>query len=378
MISNNTKVEIFGLNISHLSRPVQFMAFALGVFAFTVVYGCLQELIAVKLMNRRLALFLATLQFAGYAFWSYVLAKLRLNLTSNDNQEENKGSVPFEFYFRLSILRAIDVGMTNMSMQYLNYPAKTLIKSSRVVFTMLTGIVINQRRYNLLDYMTVLLIVIGLVVFLHADSKASIFHPVGVAMLTTSLICDGIINNLSECAMNNYKVGHDEFLFRLYSIAFVAMALVAHVKGELLDGIHFLSVPGTLLEIDAGHPPTCSTLLKIVVVALFATTGLFGSSCAAAITKYFSALSMSIVSTTRKAMTLFLSFALFHNACTPEHISGICIFLSALTAKSIRAGRKPSKQHHSSNELIKEELMSSLLSITRRKKQNFLKRFESG
>lgn len=64
--------------------------------------------------------------------------------------------------------------------------------------------------------------------------------------------------------------------------------------------------------------------------------GFFGSSCSAAITKNFGALTMSITSTARKATTLFLSFMLFDNECTLEHIGGIVVFISALTAKSLR------------------------------------------
>ena len=36
-------------------------------------------------------------------------------------------------------------------------------------------------------------------------------------------------------------------------------------------------------------------------------------------------------------MTLFLSFALFGNVCTVEHIVGIIFFIVGLTAKSLRA-----------------------------------------
>ena len=68
--------------------------------------------------------------------------------------------------------------------------------------------------------------------------------------------------------------------------------------------------------------------------------GFFGSSCSAAITKNFGALTMSITSTARKATTLFLSFMLFDNECTFEHVVGIVVFISALTAKSLRRKNK--------------------------------------
>ena len=68
--------------------------------------------------------------------------------------------------------------------------------------------------------------------------------------------------------------------------------------------------------------------------------GFFGSSCSAAITKNFGALTMSITSTARKAATLFLSFVLFDNACTFQHIGGMFVFISALLAKSVRRKNK--------------------------------------
>ena len=68
--------------------------------------------------------------------------------------------------------------------------------------------------------------------------------------------------------------------------------------------------------------------------------GFFGSSCSAAITKNFGALTMSITSTARKATTLFLSFMFFDNNCTLEHLAGIVVFISALTAKSLRRKNK--------------------------------------
>ncbi len=72
-------------------------------------------------------------------------------------------------------------------MKYLNYPAKTLIKSSRVIFTMLLGLVIGKKKYKRTDYIMVIMLVVGLALFLHADMHTSaVFHPIGVAMLVSS------------------------------------------------------------------------------------------------------------------------------------------------------------------------------------------------
>ena len=134
----------------------------------------------------------------------------------------------------------------------------------------------------------------------------------------------------------------------MYSIALVAISAAAAVKGDLREGLVWLSQPGTFDEYTSGADnPTWSVGGKVTVMVLFSSMGFFGSSCSAAITKNFGALTMSITSTARKATTLFLSFFLFHNVCTPEHIIGIVLFIVALTTKSLRRGRKgkKSKKH---------------------------------
>lgn len=145
--------------------------------------------------------------------------------------------------------------------------------------------------------------------------------------------------------MSHYGVGQDEFIFRMYSIALVAITSAAIMNGDLREGIIFLMNPGTYAEQLENTPledRSYSSSSKLIILVLFSTMGFFGSSCSAAITKNFGALAMSITSTARKATTLFLSFLLFDNKCTFEHIVGIFVFISALTAKSMR--RKGKKQ----------------------------------
>jgi UAA transporter family len=155
---------------------------------------------------------------------------------------------------------------------------------------------------------------------------------------------------MSERIMNQYGVGQDEFIFRMYSIALVAIIGAAGVKGDLLDGMAWILQPGTYDE-QVNNVPleqrSWSPAAKMALMALFSSMGFFGSSCAAAITKQFGALSMSITSTARKATTLFLSFLLFDNECTSQHIVGIVVFISALTAKSVR--RKGKKRRDDNN-----------------------------
>lgn len=242
-------------------------------------------------------------------------------------------------------------------MQYINYPAKTLMKSSRVVFTMIFGVLIQRKVYKRADYLIVVMMVAGLATFMHADASSSaVFHHMGVIMLIISLFCDGAISNVSETIMNQHGVGQDEFIFRLYSIALMAITAAAAVKGDFTAGMLWMFQPGTYQQFLDNAPMeerTWSVPGKIIIMVLFSSMGFFGSSCSAAITKNFGALTMSITSTARKATTLFLSFFLFHNVCTFEHIVGIAMFITALTAKSLR------RRHHTNEKIKKKKYRKS-------------------
>ena len=376
---------VLGINLTNYTRQSQFLISAIGTFNFSLLYGYLQELISVTLCHRKLGLFLALMQFMGYTILSYWFKRLESRggvnscaglkkkcssspASSAANDTESFGrmvrrlrsdqqsppsstastiaTVPLELYIGLSILRAIDLGMTNMAMQYVNYPAKTLMKSTRVVFTMIFGVIVTKKRYGVADYSIVMLMVTGLGMFMHADAKSSaVFQPIGIIMLIISLLCDGAISNLSEALMNQYDVGQDEFIFRLYSIATCFIFIAAVMKGDFVDGMAYLTRPGTLQEMEEGMDPTWSVSGKILTMVLFSTTGFLGSSCSAAITKSFGALTMSITSTARKATTIFLSFALFPNECTVEHVSGIFLFIASLVAKSLRASKRGYHHH---------------------------------
>lgn len=199
-------VLVFGTDISHLPRQSQFLLCASGVFFFSLLYGFLQELISVQLVNRQLGLFLATVQFIGYTLLSFLMRtyvyqsqkkkKRKLNSKASDMSASTKTSnsaaplvVPFALYLGLSLLRAVDLGMTNLAMQYINYPAKTLMKSSRIVFTMFFGVLITKKRYKFMDYFVAMCIVAGLVIFMHADANSSaVFQPLGVVMLVSVFI----------------------------------------------------------------------------------------------------------------------------------------------------------------------------------------------
>ena len=71
------------------------------------------------------------------------------------------------------------------------------MKSSRVVFTMIFGVFITHKKYNLIDYTIVFCMVIGLAIFMHADAASSaVFQPLGVVMLVCFEYRDPLVYRL--------------------------------------------------------------------------------------------------------------------------------------------------------------------------------------
>jgi drug/metabolite transporter (DMT)-like permease len=226
--------------------------------------------------------------------------------------------------------------LTNLALAYLNYPLKTLLKSSRVISTMLIGCWLQKKSYRVVDCVTVACMVLGLCVFLRADATSDtiVFHWFGVLLLVISNLCDGAIVNVSEGVMKEYNVCQDEFIFQVYSLATCAVAVVAAMVGELDEGVLWMSTPGTYQDFVHEEPESSwSVPRKWAVVLLFGLSGYMALYFTQTLVKHFGALTMSITTTSRRATTMFLSFFLFDNLLTATHLIGMFLFGVGLTGK---------------------------------------------
>jgi adenosine 3'-phospho 5'-phosphosulfate transporter B3 len=123
-------------------------------------------------------------------------------------------------------------------MRYLNYPAKMLFKSSRVLVTMIFGSLFRKKIYPSKDYIVALSMAAGLTLFVMADAKSSpLFDINGVFIITIALAADGTILNLQEYCFKTYNATHDELIYYSYMGASIFLLII-----NIFCGIFFPNI----------------------------------------------------------------------------------------------------------------------------------------
>ncbi|CAH1439729.1 unnamed protein product [Lactuca virosa] len=92
---------------------------------------------------------------------------------------------PWKMYVKLSAVLMGSHGLTKGSLAYLNYPVQLMFKSTKVLPIMIMGAFIPglRRKYLPREYFSVVLLVVGLILFTLADANNSPnFSIIGVVM----------------------------------------------------------------------------------------------------------------------------------------------------------------------------------------------------
>mmetsp|Transcript_18604 Transcript_18604/g.22063 ORF Transcript_18604/g.22063 Transcript_18604/m.22063 type:complete len:412 (+) Transcript_18604:95-1330(+) len=316
---------------SDVNSTRQYLAITAVLFFFTLIYGYLQEMVCIHLFERQYALFLTFAQFLGYTIFA---ALQRMHFGSCGRR-----TIPTKYCIGLAISQAAMQTFSNMAMHYLNYPAKVLFKSCRVIPTMLFGVFVCNKKYSKMEWIAMFLLVSGLIIFMQADMHTSPdMNPMGVILIVLSLLLDAGILNIQEYCFSTFGCDEDELVMASYSGGSIALLLLCIGTGELKSAITFIKSP---MVGSAGYALTSLIALS--------TCGFCGVVCVTALTRRFGALIAALTTTVRKALTLVISFTLFPNPVEIGHIFGGIIFIIGILIKAMIP--KSSKSSSSSSSI---------------------------
>ena len=189
----------------------------------------------------------------------------------------------------------------NMALTYISYPTQALAKSCKILPVMFGGWFVKHIHYHPLQYLGVALITGGILMFnlLKVSSEEAVDSAIGLFLLLGSLMMD---------AMNGYVTETVRHEVRPSSLSMMKYCNLwgAAITGVLVAGRCGLEEEG-LLEFFEKYPET------LVDCVLFGAMSALGQLFIFRGIKVLGALTLNIITTTRKFMTVTLSIILFNH-----------------------------------------------------------------
>ncbi|CAI9770247.1 unnamed protein product [Fraxinus pennsylvanica] len=292
---------LFGISLSERPRWKQFLICSSGFFFGYLVNGICEEYV----YNR--------LQFSYGWYFTFVQGWVYIFLIYLQGFTPKQMVNPWKTYVKLSAVLMGSNGLTKGSLAFLNYPAQLMFKSTKVLPVMVIGAFIPglKRKYPPHEYISAVLLVVGLILFTLADAHTSPnFSVIGVLMVSGALIMDAFLGNLQEAIFTmNPATTQTEMLFC-----------------STLVGMPFLIPPmlftGELFKAWS----SCSQHPYVYGVLVFEAMATFiGQVSVLSLIALFGAASTAMVTTARKAVTLLLSYLIFTKPLTEQHGSGLLL-----------------------------------------------------
>lgn len=211
------------------------------------------------------------------------------------------------------------VALSNMSLNYINFPTKVVFRSCKLIPTMIIATIINRRVFKSIQYASAFAISIGLVVFAAADWRLTpSFDVIGIVLVSLSVVADAILPNAQE---RNFRLGASRLEVTLYTNVFtlIAMTFTTVWSGDFFSVLKLARMDHQLAVFMMVY-----TAISYIAISLFMT-----------IVKKYGGVTAVLLGTARKAMSLILSFLFFPKAFSWYYVLGAGLVLGGLTIESL-------------------------------------------
>jgi len=234
------------------------------------------------------------------------------------------------YYFFSSSSYLAAMVASNMALQHVNYPTQVVGKSCKPIPVMILGVLIGRKRYPLLKYLFVFLIVCGVGLFMFKDSagKSSASASAlgaGELLLIFSLAMDGLTGAFQERMKNAYKTQSGHMMLQMNVWSTITLGLILLVSGEIW----------TFLEFVGRYPYVIYNIISFSVLSAVGQMFIF------LIVANFGPLPCSITTTTRKFFTVLGSVILFGNSLSNRQWLGTSLVFIGLALDAFYGKNSP-------------------------------------
>lgn len=318
MKNEDQTMSLFGISLTDRPKWQQFLICSSGFFFGYLVNGVCEEYV----YNR--------LQFSYGWYFTFVQGFVYIMLIYLQGFTTKQMVNSWSTYVKLSAVLMGSQGLTKGSLAFLNYPAQIMFKSTKVLPVMVMGAFIPglRRKYPLHEYVSAMLLVIGLILFTLADAQTSPnFHIFGVVMISGALIMDAFLGNVQEAIFTtNPDTTQMEMLFC-----------------STVVGLPFLLPPMILTGELFKAWTSCSEHPYVYGVLVFEAMATYvGQVSVLSLVALFGAATTAMITTARKAVTLLLSYMIFTKPLTDQHGMGLLLMSMGIMLKMVPESKIPS------------------------------------
>ncbi|TDG49560.1 hypothetical protein AWZ03_004051 [Drosophila navojoa] len=264
--------------------------------------------------NRMLAFFVAL----GYLQWQPTATRHR---------------APLYKYSYASFSNIMSAWFQYEALKFVNFPTQVLAKSCKIIPVMLMGKIMSKTKYESYEYVTALLISLGMIFFMtgSADSnKASgVTTLTGIFLLSMYMIFDSFTANWQGSLFKSYGMTSIQMMcgVNLFSTIFTGASL--SMQGGFMDSLAFATEHPKFV-FDMVILSICSAVGQLFI---YHTIDVFGPVV------------FTIIMTVRQAVAIMLSCFIYQHSITMLGIFGVlivfaAIFLRVYCNQQLRAKRK--------------------------------------
>ncbi len=263
-------------------------------------------------------------------------------------RDANKPTKPFQKYVahsemprnqrssrqQLLLVSLVFVGtstLTKVSLAYIDVPMQTVLKSAKLLPVMAGSILLHRRVFSAAEWLAALMLASGIALFSLQQSALSEAPPstggvVGLSCIVVALVCDALLGNLQQSVLQS-GVTVNSLMACQSAFGVLSMLVTCYLSGTLAAGIRLVASDGVLFG----------------ELVLWALCLLGGTELILRVVGEYSAVVAVLITSMRKAATLFCSFLFFPKPLGIGHPIGAALVLGSALVKPLLARRRSAK-----------------------------------
>lgn len=232
-------------------------------------------------------------------------------------RRQPRHSMPLYKYAYCSFSNIMSSWCQYEALKFVSFPTQVLAKASKLIPVMIMGKLVSRQKYEYYEYVTALLISVGMTFFMlsSAPNKDETVTTVsGLVLLAAYMMFDSFTSNWQGALFSQYRVSPVQMMcgVNLFSCMFTAVSLFQ--QGAFPKSFAFMAmfpkfmVDCLLISISSGAGQ----------LFIFFTISRFGPVV------------FTIIMTIRQGLAILLSCLLYHHAIAPLGILGIVLVFMAI------------------------------------------------